>query len=95
MVALSKKLIKEWEHREGPAIFTTVNDDGIPSATYVSCVRFFDNETLVVADNYFHKTRANIFPVVRSHFYTEPYSGILTRSKVMSNIIPKVRFLRI
>ena len=60
MVALSKKLIKEWEHRDGPAIFTTVNDDRVPNAIYVSCVRLHDNETLVVADNHFHKTRANI-----------------------------------
>ena len=34
--------------------------DGTPNAIYATCVGAFGEETLVVADNYFSKTRANI-----------------------------------
>lgn len=50
-----------WKARKGPVVFTTVNADGIPNAIYATCVSMFDEETLIVADNYFEKTRANIF----------------------------------
>lgn len=50
-----------WKDRKGPVVFATVNADGIPNAIYATCVSMFDEETLIVADNYFDKTRANIF----------------------------------
>lgn len=50
-----------WKARKGPVVFTTVNADGIPNAIYATCVSMFDDETLIVADNYFDKTRTNIF----------------------------------
>ena len=49
-----------WASREGPAVLATVGVDGQPNAIYVNSVRGFGDDTLVVADNYFHKTRANI-----------------------------------
>jgi len=50
-----------WDDRKGPVVFTTVNMDNIPNAIYATCVSKFDEETIVVADNYFDKTRKNIF----------------------------------
>jgi hypothetical protein len=41
-------------------IFVTVDQEGIPNAIYASCVSKYDEATLVVADNHFHKTRKNI-----------------------------------
>jgi len=32
----------------------------VPNAIYATCVKRYDQERLVVADNYFDKTRANI-----------------------------------
>ena len=49
-----------WSNREGFAILTTVDSDGRPNAIYVGSVREYGDDTLVIADNYFHKTRANI-----------------------------------
>lgn len=49
-----------WENREGPVVLATVGADGSPNAIYASSVREFGDDTLVIADNYFHKTRANI-----------------------------------
>ena len=41
-------------------MFTTVDGRGIPNAIYVGCVAREGEDTLVVADNYFDKTRHNI-----------------------------------
>jgi uncharacterized protein len=61
MAALPEKVSQAWEEREGPIILTTVNEDGIPNAIYATCVSKFNEETIVVANNYFSKTLENIF----------------------------------
>jgi len=60
MPALPKQVSQEWENREGPIILATVDGKGVPNAIYATCVSKYDEETLVVADNYFSKTRENI-----------------------------------
>lgn len=60
MSAIPGTVIQAWEDREGPVVFTTVNLDGIPNAIYATCVSTYKNEMIVVADNYFSKTRENI-----------------------------------
>ena len=49
-----------WEQREGPIVLTTVDHEGTPNAIYATCVSKLSEDTLVVADNFFNKTRANI-----------------------------------
>jgi len=53
-------IIKAWENRKGPAVFTTVDEQGIPNSIYVSCIKIYDETKIVIADNYFHKTLKNI-----------------------------------
>lgn len=53
-------LTKAWEDREGPAILATVDSSGKPNVIYVGEIRYVPCEGFIVADNYFHKTRANI-----------------------------------
>lgn len=60
MTALPDTVIKAWENRDGPVVLTTVDASGIPNAIYATCVSLYNPETLVVADNYFDKTRKNI-----------------------------------
>ncbi len=60
MAALTDELINAWKNREGPVIFTTVNEISLPNAIYASCVSLYDQQTLVIADNHFCKTKANI-----------------------------------
>ncbi len=60
MTVLPKIVSQAWEEREGPVVFTTVDSAGTPNAIYATCVSKFSEDTLLVADNYFHKTRANI-----------------------------------
>ncbi len=60
MTALSEEVRQAWQDREGPAILATVSPDGIPNIIYVTCVGSFGKDRLVVADNYFDKTRKNL-----------------------------------
>ena len=57
---LPKNIIDEWNKRKGPVVFTTVDKNGVPNSIYASCVSMFNRETIVIADNYFDKTKRNI-----------------------------------
>jgi hypothetical protein len=60
MAALPKPVAQAWEQHNGPVVLTTMDPDGTPNAIYATCVSMFDDETIVVADNFFDKTRKNI-----------------------------------
>ncbi len=60
MPALPSSVNKAWEERKGPIILTTVDTNGVPNAIYASCVSKYSEDSIVVADNYFDKTRKNI-----------------------------------
>ena len=60
MTVLPKVVSQAWENREGPILLATVDTEGNPNVIYATCVRQVSEDTFVVADNFFHKTRANI-----------------------------------
>lgn len=60
MAVLPEAVSKAWDERDGAVIFTTVDPKGNPNSIYVTCVGKFDDGTVVVADNYFSKTKKNI-----------------------------------
>ena len=60
MADSSLDIWNEWENREGPCVFATVDGAGNPNAIYVTCIRRYDDNTILIADNYFHKTRENL-----------------------------------
>lgn len=60
MTHLPDIVSQAWEQHEGPVVLTTVDSEGTPNAIYATCVSKFSADTLVVADNFFNKTRANI-----------------------------------
>jgi len=60
MPALPQSVSEGWDDRKGPVVLTTVGADGVPNAIYVGAVKKFSEDKLVVADNFFNKTRANI-----------------------------------
>jgi len=60
MTHLPDIVSQAWEQREGPIVLTTVDREGTPNAIYATCVRKVSEDTWVVADNFFNKTRANI-----------------------------------
>lgn len=60
MPSLTKEISQAWEDRDGPAVLATVSPDGKPNAAYVDAVSKYNDERLIIADNNFNKTRANI-----------------------------------
>ena len=56
------------DDREGPAVFTTVSETGSPNSVYVGLVHNPSGDKIVLADNYFHKTRENIRPGSKGSF---------------------------
>jgi len=60
MASLPEVVSQAWDARTGPIVFTTVSPEGVPNAIYATCVKKYAEDLLVVADNYFVKTRANI-----------------------------------
>ncbi|PTX95595.1 pyridoxamine 5'-phosphate oxidase family protein [Opitutus sp. ER46] len=60
MNSLPDVVCKAFAEREGVVILTTVDAAGVPNSIYAGSVREPGNGTIVIADNYFHKTRANI-----------------------------------
>ena len=53
MPALPDSVKQAWEDRKGPVVFSTASSSGQPNAIYASCVSRFDEDTIIVADNYF------------------------------------------
>lgn len=60
MSVLPENVLEAWKDRDGPVVLATVDAEGMPNIIYASCVGVFSNDSLVVADNYFDKTRKNI-----------------------------------
>jgi len=60
MPQLPKEVREAWEDRKGPAVLATVDASGAPNIIYVTCVSAYDESRLLVADNYFDKTRKNL-----------------------------------
>jgi len=60
MSTIPQEIRDAWATRSGPVIFTTADGDGKPNAIYATCTEIYEEEYVVVADNYFQKTKANI-----------------------------------
>ena len=60
MPTLPQEILRAWENRNGPIVLTTVDQQGTPNSIYATCVAAFNDNQIVVADNYFNKTRNNI-----------------------------------
>jgi predicted pyridoxine 5'-phosphate oxidase superfamily flavin-nucleotide-binding protein len=78
MAFLPENVRQAWEDRDGPTILATVSEDGVPNVIYVTCVGVFGNDRLVVADNYFDKTR---FTGVRDRCCSATRRAKRTRSR--------------
>jgi len=60
MASLPENVRQAWDDRDGPVVLATVSPDGVPNIIYAGCVGLFGDDRLVVADNYFDKTRRNL-----------------------------------
>lgn len=60
MSKISQDVINAWDNREGAVILTTVDSEGVCNSVYATCVSMYNEEGIIIADNYFSKTRENI-----------------------------------
>jgi len=60
MGKISEDVKEAWNGKEGPVILSTVNGKGEPNSIYATCANLFRGDYVVVADNFFSKTRENI-----------------------------------
>lgn len=60
MSNLPEKVSKAWDSRMDAVVFSTVDINGKPNSIYVTCVSKYNESVIVIADNYFDKTRKNI-----------------------------------
>ena len=60
MTLLPEVVREAWENREGPIVLATADAGGNLNAIYATCVHRAGDDMLIVADNFFNKTRANI-----------------------------------
>ncbi len=56
---LSKEILDGWKEREKAVVLTTVSSDGMPNSIWATCTDMYGEEAVVVADNYFVKTKQN------------------------------------
>ncbi|MCD6534916.1 MAG: pyridoxamine 5'-phosphate oxidase family protein [Deltaproteobacteria bacterium] len=61
MAKLPEIVSEAWMNREEKIIFTTVDKDGTPNSVYITCTARYGEDLIVIADNYFDKTKKNIF----------------------------------
>ncbi len=60
MKNLPEIVSKAWDNRKGEVVFSTLSKGGIPNSIYVTCVSKFNENNIVVANNFFNKTLENI-----------------------------------
>ena len=60
MSELPKNVSKAWDNRKGPVVLATTDKQGVPNAVWITCVSKYNEEIILVADNYFCKTQKNI-----------------------------------
>lgn len=60
MIKLPTRIREAWNELDGPPVLATVDAQGAPNIIYATCVNFYGEDRVVVADNYFNKTRQNL-----------------------------------
>ncbi len=60
MAKLPEIIITAWANKKGAPIMTTVDKKGMPNSAYTTCVSIYDGEKVLIANNFFNKTLANI-----------------------------------
>lgn len=51
---LTEELKKAWENRNKAIVFTSVSSEGVPNSIYATCNALFNEDTLLVANNFFN-----------------------------------------
>jgi len=52
--------VKETLEKQKPVPIATASKDGVPNVVFVGLLKIVDDENLMIADNFFYKTAANL-----------------------------------
>ncbi|OGV48789.1 MAG: pyridoxamine 5-phosphate oxidase [Lentisphaerae bacterium GWF2_44_16] len=65
---LPEEICKAWANRDKVTILATAGESNLPNVIYVTCVELYQSKKIVIADNYFDKTRKNILAGSKGSF---------------------------
>ncbi|WP_319756644.1 pyridoxamine 5'-phosphate oxidase family protein [uncultured Sphaerochaeta sp.] len=57
---LPNTIIEAWKSRQPAVVLTTVDESGMPNSIYATCTDLYQDTEIVIANNYFDKTKHNI-----------------------------------
>ena len=57
---LPKQIIEAWKNKQPAIVLTTVDEQGMPNSIYAPCTDLYQDNEIVIANNYFDKTKHNI-----------------------------------
>lgn len=65
---LPEEICKAWANRDKVTVLATAGENNLPNVIYVTCVELYQSKKIVIADNYFDKTRKNILAGSKGSF---------------------------
>lgn len=68
MNKLPQIILNEWSHKTGAPVVTTVDEEGNTNSIYATCVSIYNDEKILIANNYFNKTLKNIEKGCKGNF---------------------------
>ena len=60
MASIPEYIADAWQARSGPAVLSTISEDGTPNTIYTAYIDQYGNDAFVITDHFFNKTRDNI-----------------------------------
>jgi predicted pyridoxine 5'-phosphate oxidase superfamily flavin-nucleotide-binding protein len=60
MTRIPEYIANAWQNRNGPAVLSTVSEEGIPNIVYTAFIQLHDDDVFLITDHFFNKTRQNI-----------------------------------
>jgi predicted pyridoxine 5'-phosphate oxidase superfamily flavin-nucleotide-binding protein len=57
---MTEELKNDWGNRNKAIVLTTVSSGGVPNSIYATCNALFNDDSILVANNFFDKTLKNI-----------------------------------
>jgi predicted pyridoxine 5'-phosphate oxidase superfamily flavin-nucleotide-binding protein len=57
---MTSEIKQAWDNRNKAIVLTTVSTDGVPNSIYATCNERYNDDTILVANNFFDKTLKNI-----------------------------------
>ena len=68
MNKLPNIILNEWANKTSAPVVTTVDEEGNTNSIYATCVSIYNEEKILIANNFFNKTLKNIEKGCKGNF---------------------------